>query len=177
MQLLHVVILMSGLFAQGVPAPVNGPPLGSPIVQPGAPGGPAAGTTDTHTTVVNNTTVVMPDPNPSLVQETAHDSAPFAMSGGMEGFDKDLGPKVSSFIDFGGGMTNFRNDVIFQPRVLEMNAQAQRIAGSLMAVAIALLGLWAIMGQAFGSDAKEGLETIGRVPLWLLLAHTPVGWF
>jgi hypothetical protein len=63
------------------------------------------------------------------------------------------------------------------PAVREINQGMQRIVLATLALVIAALALWGILGQAFGSDVHEAFEMLMKVPLWCILALTSLAWY
>jgi hypothetical protein len=121
-------------------------------------------------------TVIDPKPDPALVAQTAEQGAPFALAGGFSSFDTDAAARASTFLNFGNAFAQFRQNLVNQPRVHQVNSAMARLVLGLLGLTLAALALWGIFGQLVGSDWSEAVETLARVPLWALIAVTSYSW-
>ena len=121
--------------------------------------------------------VTIPQPDPQVVLESQRQAAPVIMGGGFEALDQDAEHRVVGFLNVGGNFSAIRRGIILQPRVIELNQGAQRLILATLALAIAALALWGLIGHFFGSDGQEAFEAIGHVPLWTLLALSSLAWY
>jgi hypothetical protein len=144
---------------------------GNPIVEPPPLAPPQ------NPTVVNNTTNVFPPPDPALVVETEKKAAPVVLQSGLQALDASGGESIGEVFKLGLALGQVRKDLILLPVVQDLNQAMQRAVLGTLALVVAALCLWGLLGQVFGSDAAEAFEYLGRAPLWCVLALTSLQWY
>lgn len=171
---LATVGLIAVLFGQINPA-VDGPSLMPSTQLAPSPAGPSSSTTSGSTTT--NVTNIFPPPDPEVVVETQRQAAPVILDSGFRSLDSNGGATLSEVFNLGLSLSRIREDLILTPVVQDLNAAMVRIVLSSLGLVIAALALWGIMGEFVGSDSREAIEYLIRVPLWCVMALTSLQWF
>jgi hypothetical protein len=132
---------------------------------------------DSSSQTTTNVTNVFPPPDPQYVIQTEQQGAPVILQSALQSIDTSGSKDLVNALDLGLQLAQLRKDLILTPAVQELNDGLQRIVFASLALVIAALCLWGMLGQLFGSDGREAFEAIGRVPLWCILALTSLAWY